>query len=636
VPAPADSGTERAPSTSPSPDGSTGTLTTLKQFGLWLVQTSPRRTAETILVMLAQGATEGAGLLLLIPLLQLVGVDAQRGPLTRIVALFADAFQAVHLQPTLGSVLVVYVGIVTAQSLLAGRQMVLSARLQQEAMRALRLRLYRAVAGARWVHFTRGRASDYMQMLTDGVSRVGTATYSVVDLSVSLALSLVYIGLAFQVSRGMTLLVLVSGALLAVVVRGRIGRARSMGQRYASSSGALYAVIADHFGSMKLARSYGVARRHLADFERLSTEFSAVDLVATRAYQQLRLQLAVGSALVLAFIVYVSYRFLAVSTAQLLLLLFLFARLVPRLTGLYEKMQGLAAVLPAFTAVREAEARCLAEAESGTDVPEPIVPLTTQITLDRVSFAYGSSDQPAVSDLELVLPAGATTAIVGPSGAGKSTLADILIGLIEPSSGRVLVDDVPLTPSRLDAWRTTLGYVPQDTFLFHDSVRRNLLWAKPDATEPELWKALQFAAADTFVANLPDGLDTVLGDRGMLVSGGERQRLSLARALLRKPTLLILDEATSSLDSENELRVQRAVEQLHRQMTIVIITHRLSTIRHADVIHVLDQGRLVESGQWDDLVARKGRFRELHDAQGLSEPARPPAPPDTDPVAASA
>jgi ATP-binding cassette subfamily C protein len=176
-----------------------------------------------------------------------------------------------------------------------------------------------------------------------------------------------------------------------------------------------------------------------------------------------------------------------------------------------------------------------------------------------------------------------------------------------------------LNPERIKAWREQIGYVPQDTFLFHDTLRSNFLWAKPDAKEEEIKQALRFAAAEEFVSGLPRGLETILGDRGVLVSGGERQRLALARALLRKPSLLILDEATSSLDSENEKRIQNAIEKLHGQMTILVISHRLSTIRGADIIHVVEEGRLVESGTWDELIAKdNGRFRELCRAQGIN------------------
>jgi len=337
-----------------------------------------------------------------------------------------------------------------------------------------------------------------------------------------------------------------------------------------------------------------------------------------RAAARLRQQLTIGSAALLAAVVYVSYTLLAVPTAQLLLLLFLFARLVPRLTTVYERARALATTLPAFAAVVAMEERCLAAAAPSVRRAQTI-DLAERITFEHVTFDYREDGRlPAVRDVTFTIGAGATTAIVGPSGSGKSTLADLLMGLLTPSEGRILVDGVPLDGGRLDAWRDQIGYVAQEAFLFHESVRANLLWAKPDASEEEIWHALRLASADSFVRALPHGLDTVVGDRGVLVSGGERQRLSLARALVRRPALLILDEATSSLDSENEARIQQAIDKLHQQMTIVVITHRLSTIRGADTIHVVDRGRLVESGTWTDLVGRRtGRFRELCEAQGI-------------------
>jgi ATP-binding cassette subfamily C protein len=247
--------------------------------------------------------------------------------------------------------------------------------------------------------------------------------------------------------------------------------------------------------------------------------------------------------------------------------------------------------------------------------------LRAGVHLEQVSFSYeGPGGALQLRDINLAIPAGKSTAVVGPSGAGKSTIADLITGLIQPQHGRVLIDELPLTPERLRSWRNQIGYVAQDTFLFHDTVRANLLWARPDASEQDLAQALQLAAADDFVQRLPGGLETVLGDRGVRISGGERQRLALARALLREPRLLLLDEATSSLDGESERRIQSAIEQLHGQMTILIITHRLATIRQADLIYVLERGRLVEAGSWNELLARQdGRFRALCRAQGLGD-----------------
>jgi ATP-binding cassette subfamily C protein len=198
-----------------------------------------------------------------------------------------------------------------------------------------------------------------------------------------------------------------------------------------------------------------------------------------------------------------------------------------------------------------------------------------------------------------------------------------VMGLIGPKAGRIVVDGRVLDESWMRGWREGIGYVAQETVLFHDTVLANLRWAHPEATEAEVWEALRAAAAEEFVRALPEGLETVLGDRGVRLSGGERQRLALARALLRRPALLILDEATSALDPENERRIRAAIAALHGRVTILLITHRLSSVRDADAIHVMEAGRLVESGDWASLLARPaGRFRELWRVQEAEGPER--------------
>jgi ATP-binding cassette subfamily C protein len=235
-----------------------------------------------------------------------------------------------------------------------------------------------------------------------------------------------------------------------------------------------------------------------------------------------------------------------------------------------------------------------------------------------------------VHDLDLTVAVGEVVALVGPSGAGKSTIADLMTGLLAPDSGRIAVDGVALDETRARAWREQIGYVSQDTYLFHDSVRANLLWARPGASEAEVRQALAMAAAEQFVDALAAGLDTVIGDCGATISHGERQRIAFARALLRRPRLLILDEATNSLDAHNEQRILEAIEQLRGDLTIVTIAHRIAAVRRADRIYVVEGGIVVESGTSAELCAREhGRFRALCESQGiapaLAVPARPPA-----------
>jgi ATP-binding cassette, subfamily B, bacterial MsbA len=232
----------------------------------------------------------------------------------------------------------------------------------------------------------------------------------------------------------------------------------------------------------------------------------------------------------------------------------------------------------------------------------PFEGLQSAISLQDVSLCYQNDQREVLKKVNLTLPLGKVTALVGQSGAGKSSLADLLIGLYEPTQGRIVVNDQDLRNYNINSWRQYLGVVSQDTFLLNASIRENIRFARPEATEEEVISAAQAAQADSFIQDLPKGYDTVVGERGYLLSGGQRQRLALARATLQDPELLILDEATSALDTESEHLVQEALEKFGYRRTMLVIAHRLSTIATADQIIVLQSGKIVEQGDHHSLL----------------------------------
>jgi len=270
--------------------------------------------------------------------------------------------------------------------------------------------------------------------------------------------------------------------------------------------------------------------------------------------------------------------------------------------------QGLAAAIRVFEVLDTAPE--VAERAGARALP----PFRHAVRYEHVTFAY-EAGRPVLHDITFELARGEVVALVGSSGAGKSTTMDLLARFYDPTSGRVTFDGQDLREATLPSLRSQLGIVTQETILFHDSVRNNIVYGSPNASDAEIERAADAAHALEFVRRLPREFDTVIGERGAKLSGGERQRLAIARALLRNPPILLLDEATSSLDTESERLVQDALERLMRDRTVLVIAHRLSTVQHADRIVVLDRGRIVATGTHDQLLEMDGQYRRLHDLQ---------------------
>lgn len=461
----------------------------------------------------------------------------------------------------------------------------------------------------RW--FDGRRTGDIMTRVVEDVTAMERVLIDGIELGIVALIQLMAVGAVMyytDLTVALWATLPVPFLVLGAWIYTRDARDRYRGQRDAASD--MNSLLHDNVSGISQIKTYTAEEREHARFNAFSDKLRKASLRIMRwwAFYSPGMSFAgmVGYALVLGF----GGQAVMNGTMELgelvlfFLLLSLFYEPVSKLHQLNQ--MALSSRAAADRVFEILDSKDEPHSEEGEALPEPVL---GDVRLENVSFSYGA--QPTLQDVTLHAKPGETIALVGPTGAGKSTIVSLLCRFYEYDSGSITIDGHELNQTRKRSLRSALGYVTQEAFLFNGSVRENLLLAKPEADETELWKALESARASGLVCELPDGLDTKVGERGVKLSGGEKQRLSIARALLKDPPILLLDEATASVDSETERLIQEALEALMADRSAFVIAHRLSTIRNADRIYVLDQGTVVQEGTHRQLLAADGLYAEL-------------------------
>jgi ABC-type multidrug transport system fused ATPase/permease subunit len=559
-----------------------------------------------LLAMLFISLLDGIGILLLIPMISMSGIVNIDATGTPLVGAF-DFLQTIPSSIGLSVILGMFVLIVIGQNLLSRQITIKSTIIQHGFFRHLRVKTYDALLHADWRFFIKNRKSDLVHLMSAEIARASAGTHSFLQFLASLIFTCIQIGLAFWLSPTITAFVLASGLILLLFNRKFLKRSLELGNRQYTLGKSFLGGITDQINGIKDIKSNTLEGSRMQWFHKVTKSMEEEQIEYTRLKTTSQLYYKIASAVLIAGFIFLAVNLFNAQAAQLMLIIVIFSRLWPRVAGIQASLEQIATTIPALKAVIALQGECK-NAREFTMNEENIQPLKINRGMEcrDISFRYNSNEAKyALQNINLFIPANQMTAVVGPSGAGKSTLIDLLMGLNQPESGELLIDGVPLTSENLISLRRAISYVPQDPFLFNESIRENLQLVAPDASEAEMWEALGFSSAAEFVHKLPQGLDTLIGDRGIRLSGGERQRIVLARAILRKPSILVLDEATSALDTENESKIQEALERLKGKMTIVVIAHRLSTIRNADQVVVLNEGEIIQQGGFNQLAKEK-------------------------------
>jgi len=567
-----------------------------------------------LVILVMATASEGFGLGLLLPIME---TAAGKGGDSFFTRRAHDLFELMGLEFSLSSLAAVLGLALVAKYGLVMCAMHLTRMVSARATRDMRDQAFRNIMDLPLSYFYQTKPGDLVATQFNSAQNAGAIFEYGANLLNGVFFCLLYLTINSLISFRLTLIVLAVSVVSYFFILPRFQSGFRKGNEEKSVMDDINSYLYDTISGIKTVKSFDNAASHIRKYQTridryrdLSIEIVDNRIVVFFFNEPVLVLLAVG-------LLVAAVRFFGIPFSDVLVFLVVLIQILPKVKLINNNWLAIQEFLPHLARVRNLIVR--SDKQYFPEGPVRVGTVGRDIRFESVSFRYPLTEENVLSDINAVIEKGSTVAIVGPSGGGKTTFVDLLLRLHDPTEGTIRVDGVALSDIRSGDWRRLIGVVEQDPYLFNETVSNNIRYGKLDATEEEIEQASKLAYAHVFIEKLSKGYGSFVGNRGLKLSGGQKQRLALARALVREPELLVLDEATSALDSEFERLIQTAIQQFRGRTTIVVVAHRLSTVRDADKILVIEDGRIVESGKHETLMDQKGRYRDLVNLQSESD-----------------